>query len=622
MTIRQIFCKSLWFQLLLLSVLGMFVYNASLYAENEEDWMPDPALRKAVREKLQLPDTTPLSLPDMLKIRDLVVLESDIANLQGLEHAVNLRFLHISRSEIVDISPLANLVDLRTLALYHNKIVDISPLANLINLEELILHHNEIVDFSPLLKLNNLQVILVHNNPGDFSQIAKLINNPDFTCVFEGNSFLERIKNRNYPSIFTGWGWDLLNFPDLSPEEQITHHDLFFTDLMFAMHWQYSVSDNESKLVGSLEAAKRERELLLEHNPNMIFLVGIYFYGGQHNAYPEDWPYWLRDESGNLIQEEGYGEYLIDFTQQGAQDLFVQQAIAISQCGLYDGIFLDWWHEGRSILFNRAGIADVDGKYQKLEVDAKLSMLKRIREAVGEDFLILVNTVQSKAIRSAPYVNGTFMETEWEAENGAYTHHQLSEIEDTLLWSEENFRYPQINCLEGYGIPTENLDSPTNQRWMRVFTTLSLTHSDGYVLYSHDRGHVWYDFWDADLGHPLPSSEKGQTYDGIDGLFIREFTNGWAVYNRSGKEQQIEFSEAVLGVANGVKDQRSHTLPDLDGEIYLKQGTGASVDVNGDGVVNIQDLVIVANALGEAEPDLNGDGVVNIQDLVLVADAF
>ena len=63
-----------------------------------------------------------------------------------------------------------------------------------------------------------------------------------------------------------------------------------------------------------------------------------------------------------------------------------------------------------------------------------------------------------------------------------------------------------------------------------------------------------------------------------------------------------------------------HIVPDLDGEMYLK--TGVSADVNGDGVVNIQDLVIVANALGEAEPDLNGDGVVNIQDLVIVANAF
>jgi len=48
-------------------------------------------------------------------------------------------------------------------------------------------------------------------------------------------------------------------------------------------------------------------------------------------------------------------------------------------------------------------------------------------------------------------------------------------------------------------------------------------------------------------------------------------------------------------------------------------------DVNGDGVVNIQDLVLIAARFGQtgAEPaDVNGDGVVNIQDLVLVASHF
>lgn len=60
-------------------------------------------------------------------------------------------------------------------------------------------------------------------------------------------------------------------------------------------------------------------------------------------------------------------------------------------------------------------------------------------------------------------------------------------------------------------------------------------------------------------------------------------------------------------------------IPDLDGEIYVRLQIA---DVNSDGVVNIQDLVIVANALGTATHDLNGDGVVNILDLVIVANHF
>ena len=86
---------------------------------------------------------------------------------------------------------------------------------------------------------------------------------------------------------------------------------------------------------------------------------------------------------------------------------------------------------------------------------------------------------------------------------------------------------------------------------------------------------VWLEFWDDSLGYPIGGNEtQGQLYEDREGLFIREFTNGWAVYNRSGEEQRVEFSEVVSGVASGVKDQRSHVLPDLDGEIYLKSESG------------------------------------------------
>ena len=47
-----------------------------------------------------------------------------------------------------------------------------------------------------------------------------------------------------------------------------------------------------------------------------------------------------------------------------------------------------------------------------------------------------------------------------------------------------------------------------------------------------------------------------------------------------------------------------------------------TADLNGDGVVNILDLVILANAFGKDSPDLNADGVVNILDLVVISNAF
>ena len=657
-------------------IIALFI---TINIAHAQDWMPDPILRKAVRQQLRIDTNIPLTKTDML---ELVVLDTPklqiaekISDLTGLEYAINLELLLLPQNRIKDIRPLANLkkltlldlgvnaisdvsplaglVRLEILGLWSNQIIDVSPLAGLVNLKDLSLAHNHIKDFSPLAGLVNLEGLVINGNlAGDISAIPTLKLTEfvyDESCNLEGIPVSARIENRDYPSIFSAWA-NIINLPSLSWDERLAYHDLRFTGLRYGLQWR--ATPDGVKIFGDFEFAKKQREARLARNPNMIFLVTLDYYAAHPSVYPEDSPFWLRDKSGNRIEDVGWGAFLIDFTLPEVQDYFVGQAIEIAKCGLYDGIFLDWWRDewhGDELQeddFIRYYAGDVG--------EAAISLLRRIREGVSrDDFLIIVNTNYTKIPRSAPYVNGTFMET-----IGGRDYAGFTRMENTLLWSEQNFQYPQINCLEGWADTSKPLDSPTNQRWMRAFTTLGLTHSNGYVnfvsgiasynhthLYEiwdghsaeHARGepgdhtheHYWYDFWDAPLGRPI--GEKAQRYKtpkdvSIEGVFIREFTNGWAVYNRSGKEQQIEFPEAVSGVASDVKDKRSHTLPDLDGEIYLKSESGLetspAADVNGDGTVNILDLVAVANAFGKDAPDVNGDGTVNVLDLVAVANAF
>ena len=60
-------------------------------------------------------------------------------------------------------------------------------------------------------------------------------------------------------------------------------------------------------------------------------------------------------------------------------------------------------------------------------------------------------------------------------------------------------------------------------------------------------------------------------------------------------------------------------LEDDDGSVTELKSVNRH-DVNRDGVVNILDLVAVANGFGKTDPDINGDGIVNILDLVIIAE--
>lgn len=434
-------------------------------------------------------------------------------------------------------------------------------------------------------------------------------------------------EERNYPSIFQAWS-GIENMPDENELLRLARHDLAFAHPYTLLRIAWNISEEQpysglatDLLRGQLDTAHQRKQELASLNPHLLLLVEIRYrdarYVSRENEkhvknwwevgfYPPDSPYWLKSSNGKPVI--GWGEdtngnqkidendtvlnYLIDFTNPEVQDLIVNQAVALDKSGLFDGIMLDWWNEDYAT--SPIGIDDWSATIltKEAESEARLSILRKIRAEVGDDFLIIVNANMRQIPKSASYVNGIFMECYKQKYDKGYNLDQILRMEETLLWAEQHLREPRINCLEGWRVVTDYMgdlntriaerNSEENQQWMRMITTLSLTYSDGYVLFGDDNAipvldhlHNWYDFWDANLGQPI--QEKAIQYQGTTGLFIREFENGWAVYNRSSTVQTVTLNTSTTSITTK-KRHLHHQIPNFDGDILLRTDTGERKD--------------------------------------------
>jgi len=423
------------------------------------------------------------------------------------------------------------------------------------------------------------------------------------------------LLSRDKPSVFQAWN-GIENRNDEDEFTRLARHDLVFTGTwMLRVHWKLSAEQpykgRATELMNrnggtSLSEALKRRNRLRQLNPQLKILCELRYREGHYTEavsadlwkrgdYPADSDVWLRDKTGELAP--GWGEdadgdgqverheirfMLLDFRDETLQDLLAQKALTLQKSGLFDGIMLDWWKEnhatsGRWPNWNGT-ILTVEQ-----ETDARVSILKKIRALVGDDFLILVNSNDSRIPRSAPYVNGLFMELYKPRYDAGYDLDQLKRAESTLLWAEAQLKAPRINCLEGWRMVTDyqgdravrvvERDSLENRQWMRLITCMSLTHSDGYVLFADDNAlpspdhlHNWYGFWDAKLGRAM--GPKGVSYNRVEGLFVRRFERGWAVYNRSGSPQSVLFEDCVRGLSKG-RTGFKQIIAHRDGEIFL-----------------------------------------------------
>ena len=123
-----------------------------------------------------LSDISPLAT--LSNLEWLSLRENNISDISLIAGLTNLKQLDLSRIDILsDISPLATLSNLEWLSLRENNISDISALARLTNLTYMDLAGNEISDVSPLATLSNLELLsLPNNNISDISALARLTN--------------------------------------------------------------------------------------------------------------------------------------------------------------------------------------------------------------------------------------------------------------------------------------------------------------------------------------------------------------------------------------------------------------------------------------------------------------
>ena len=283
--------------LIISAVLCGFWQNANAQVVN----IPDPNLERAIRERLELSSEFPITQQEMLLLDKLTARDAEIEDLTGLEYAIrvreiflernqvrditpladltNLKVLYLSKNPISDVSPLSEIASLRTLALTHIPIqdlsilsnltqlehlglllcelTDITPLANLTKLRFLDLGENQIVDIGPLANLTALKELRIHENLiVDFSPIQGISFNVlryDQVCVLPDPPIQDRIEKQTFPSVMVGWHHSVVNLPELSYEELVSYHDLWWGHHPFDL--RFDAQPPWDRLVGEVDHA-------------------------------------------------------------------------------------------------------------------------------------------------------------------------------------------------------------------------------------------------------------------------------------------------------------------------------------------------------------------------------
>ena len=199
-----------------------------------------------------------------------------------------------------------------------------------------------------------------------------------------------RFEDTPFPRIAMLWR------PGRGDDYSLERHARY--DLILTGPWQFRLqfdADPPGLATGftqeSIETAQERVETLRELNPDAVILGEIYFFEYQEEWLPDDHPWWLRVDGER--EQFWPGTYRLDWTNPEVHEHIISRTLSLKEAGV-DGVFYD-------------NLRD--------EPDAWVPFLKKLREAVGEDFLILANSGYTVGGHdfAAPFINGFMYESGW-----------------------------------------------------------------------------------------------------------------------------------------------------------------------------------------------------------------
>ena len=600
------------------------------------DLFPLKGLRNLTRldaYRAQISDLTPIA--GLTKLRELQLGGNAISDLSPLAELINLDRLNVRENKISDLSPIAGLTNLIRLELLGNLISDLSPLAGLINLEVMGFTGNSVSDISPLAGLYNLKSIGTWGNP--FSDLSPLAGLTKLEWLDICGAKLSDLSSLSGLTSLKGLYLVKNGISDISPLANLTGLERLDVSEnrisnvsalagLTNLKWLGAGNNNISDF-SPLDGLRANTKIEWHNNPGFPT-------GGPKIEGPWLWVYFPK------------GRLDMDLFAAASQGMVTEEAVAAHGATEGKPVGDEVWTSdklpptGRNNIWNMVGQRLPDGViygavsfYSPREQNTTMYVgaLAGLKVWLNGDFLrghhdrregedyndffpvtlqqgrnVLLVAVATDANRGANAFFGFETGTEYAVGTGiGYAFSQTPiHIGDTFTF---DIRAENVSDLAGWQFDIA-FDSAVLE---------AIEVSEG-------------DFLKTDGGTTFFQSGSIDNAAGkITGLIAGRISEGGV--SGSGSVLQVRFKaksqgETELALQNFLFGSAAkESIPAAPLEIHITVEERLLIgDVNRDGVVNILDLISVAQHLGkrvtaDSPEDINGDGIVNIFDLTLVA---